>query len=326
MLTVLNKVIGQSPWPGSFVQIKVGFVNSGFSIDEGMLRAKPMEVALYVVATPIGNLGDITLRALQTLAGVNLIACEDTRVSGKLLQRYQISKQLIAYHDHNATKQGPSIIRSLERGEAVALISDAGTPLISDPGFRLINDVLEAGFKVIPIPGASSPITALSASGLATDNFLFAGFLPPKKVARRKRLETLASVDTSLIFLESPKRLSACLIDCAEVFGDARIGVVAREMTKVYETFSRGSLRKLAQSFGEGDTPKGEIVLLIGPPGERQIDETAVDEQLTTLLKTHRLKDATEMLAGETGLSRRNLYQRALKIKDRQKDGEGWGR
>jgi len=268
-----------------------------------------------VVATPIGNLGDITLRALQTLAQADLIACEDTRVTGKLLQRYAIQTRMIAYHDHNAAKQTPVILEALNRGETVALVSDAGTPLISDPGFRLIQNVLDIGHRVVPLPGASSPVTALCVSGLPTDSFLFAGFLPPKTATRKTRLSALRDIPATLIFLESPKRIAGCLADCRDILGAQRQAVVAREITKLYETFSRGTLLSLSKEFAAGNTPKGEIVLLVGPPGEKPFDFDDLDERLGELLKTHRIKDAAEILANERGLAKRDIYQRALALK-----------
>lgn len=286
-----------------------------FYLDPASLQTKPLATALYCVATPIGNLGDITLRALQTLSGVDLIACEDTRVTGKLLKRFGIETRMVSYHDHNADKQAPYILKMLDEGKCVALVSDAGTPLISDPGFKLIQDVLAAGFDVVPIPGVSSPIAALSVSGLPTDTFLFAGFLPPKKGARKARLLALSDIQATLIFLESPKRLVDSLADCATILGDGRSCVVAREITKLYETFSRGSLGDLSVQFANQETPKGEIVLLVGPAGNKEIDQDTIDAALLALLENHRVKDAAEKLAIETGLARRDLYQRALLLR-----------
>lgn len=278
-------------------------------------RSNTLQAALYVVATPIGNLSDITVRALQTLSGVDLIACEDTRVTGKLLAHFSIRTKMIAYHDHNSAKQTPAILDALAQGRSVALVSDAGTPLVSDPGYRLVEAVLIEDYKVIPIPGASSPIAALSASGLPNDAFLFSGFLPPKQAARKRRLEALSEISATLVFLESPKRLIACLEDCIHVLGGTRKGVVAREITKLYETFSRGSLEELAHNFALHGTPKGEIVLLVGPPGEKLIDEEEIDARLTLLLKTRHVGQAAEILAAATGLKKRDLYQRALVLK-----------
>ncbi|MEP1443409.1 MAG: 16S rRNA (cytidine(1402)-2'-O)-methyltransferase [Hyphomicrobiales bacterium] len=285
------------------------------------LTNQPIEPALYIVATPIGNLGDITLRALNVLQNADAIACEDTRVTGKLLKHFGIKTKMIAYHDHNAEKQSPFIMTLLGEGKSVALVSDAGTPLVSDPGYRLIKDAIVQEYKVVPLPGASAPITALSAAGLPNDAFLFAGFLPPKQAARRVRLEAWATTPATLIFFESPRRIAATLQDAAHVLGGSRQAVVARELTKLFETFRRASLEELAASFAEEPTPKGEIVLLIEPVKERSIDIESVDEQLLELLQTLRVKDASEQLSRETGLPKRDLYQRALMLKEQAKDG-----
>ncbi|MBA4781853.1 MAG: 16S rRNA (cytidine(1402)-2'-O)-methyltransferase [Rhizobiales bacterium] len=282
---------------------------------EAHARQRPLETALYVVATPIGNLRDISLRALDVLKSVDCIACEDKRVTTRLLQRYAIATRMLAYHDHNADKQGPAILSLLQQEKSVALVSDAGTPLISDPGFRLINEVVAAGFKVVPVPGPSSPIAALSVAGLPTDTFLFAGFLPPKSAARRTRLKNLAAVPATLVFLESPKRLKAALADCASVLGEERAAAVGREITKLYETFSRDSLGELAARFGEAETPKGEIVLMIGPPGAVEPDGAAIDTALRSLMADHPLKTAAAMVADAFNQPKRDIYQRALLLK-----------
>ena len=287
---------------------------------QGHLNDKAIESALYIVATPIGNLGDITLRALNILQNADAIACEDTRVTGKLLKHFGIKTKMIAYHEHNAEKQSPHILAMLGEGKSVALVSDAGTPLVSDPGYRLIKDAIAQDYKVVPLPGASAPITALSAAGLPNDAFLFAGFLPPKQAARRARLEVWAETPATLIFFESPRRIAATLQDAAHVLGGARQAVVARELTKLFETFRRASLEDLAALYAEEPTPKGEIVLLIEPAKQRDVDIESVDEELLELLKTVRVKDASEQLSRETGLPKRDLYQRALVLKEQSKD------
>ncbi len=268
-----------------------------------------------MVATPIGNLGDITLRALQTLAAADLIACEDTRVTRVLASRYGISTRLIAYHDHNAERQRPKLLAALAEGKAVALVSDAGTPLISDPGYRLVNAALDAGHAVVPIPGASAVLAALVASGLPSDAFLFAGFLPPKEVARRKRLSALAATPSTLIFFESPQRLSACLADMTAVLGGARACVVARELTKTYETVRRDSLAGLAAQLASEPPPKGEVVVLVGPPLETAPSAEDIDALLVELLKTQPVSEAAAEAAARTGVPRRDLYRRALALK-----------
>ena len=288
---------------------------------QGHLNDKAIESALYIVATPIGNLGDITLRALNILQNADAIACEDTRVTGKLLKHFGIKTKMIAYHEHNAEKQSPHILAMLGEGKSVALVSDAGTPLVSDPGYRLIKDAIAQDYKVVPLPGASAPITALSAAGLPNDAFLFAGFLPPKQAARRARLEVWAETPATLIFFESPRRIAATLQDAAHVLGGARQAVVARELTKLFETFRRASLEDLAALYAEEPTPKGEIVLLIEPAKQRDVDIESVDDELLELLKTVRVKAASEQLSRETGLPKRDLYQRALVLKEQLKDG-----
>jgi 16S rRNA (cytidine1402-2'-O)-methyltransferase len=274
-----------------------------------------------VVATPIGNLGDITLRALQTLAAADLIACEDTRVTRVLTGRYGISTRLIAYHDHNAERQRPKLLAALAEGKAVALVSDAGTPLISDPGYRLVNAALDAGHAVVPIPGASAVLAALVASGLPSDAFLFAGFLPPKEVARRKRLAELAATPATLIFFESPQRLSASLADMAAVLGGGRASVVARELTKTFETVRRDSLAALAAQFSSEPPPKGEVVVLVGPPLETVPSAEDIDALLVELLKTQPVSEAAAEAAARTGVARRDLYRRALALKKEGGDG-----
>ncbi|MCB1497929.1 MAG: 16S rRNA (cytidine(1402)-2'-O)-methyltransferase [Bauldia sp.] len=295
-----------------------------FAIDGMTVAARPVAPGLHVVATPIGNLGDMTLRGLATLAAADLIACEDTRVTRVLLDRYAISRPLIPYHEHNAAIQRPRILAELAAGKAVALVSDAGTPLISDPGYRLAAEAIEAGFAVIPVPGASAMLAALVASGLPTDAFYFAGFLPQKQGPRRKRLAALATVPGSLVVYESPKRLAACLADMAEVLGGDRPAAVARELTKTFETVRRGTLAGLAGGFAAEATPKGEIVVVVGPPGEAAApDAAAIDELLAGLLATESLRSAADEAAALTGLPRRDLYQRALALKNRADDGDG---
>jgi 16S rRNA (cytidine1402-2'-O)-methyltransferase len=277
------------------------------------IAARPLAPGLYIVATPIGNLGDVTLRGLSTLAAADLIACEDTRVTRVLTVRYGIATPLIAYHDHNAEKQRPKLLAMLADHKAVALVSDAGTPLVSDPGYRLVVEAAATGHRVVPIPGASAVMAGLVASGLATDSFLFAGFLPVKTAARRKRLALLAGVPATLIFFESPQRLPASLADMAEVLG-ARDAAVTRELTKAFETVRRGTLAGLAAAYA-GAAPKGEIVILVGPPGEVVPDEGAADRMLGELLATHSLKEAVAEAAAATGLPRRDLYRRALALR-----------
>lgn len=287
-----------------------------YSLSEHALRAPNLEPALYIVSTPIGNLGDITVRALETLAAASMIACEDTRVTATLTQKFGLKTPLLAYHEHNADKQRPKILAGLEAGQPVALVSDAGTPLVSDPGYRLVKDVLAAGYKVVPIPGASAPLAALVASGLPSDTVLFAGFLPQKGGPKRKRLEELADSPATLIFFESPHRTGATLQLMRDHLGAEREAVVAREVTKRFETFERGPLHDLAERF-DGRTVKGEIVLLIGPPAPQTPDTPAenVDALLREALTCMPVSAAAKTIAKATGLDRNDLYKRALDLK-----------
>jgi len=226
---------------------------SGYQIEQSSFDAPAIEPGLYIVATPIGNLRDITIRALQTLAGVDCIACEDTRVTGKLLARYAIKKRMIAYHEHNAERAGSQILTILKSGGSVALVSDAGTPLISDPGYRLVEQARQARHRVFPIPGSSAPLAALVASGLPTDIWSFVGFLPPKKAARQARLEQIRALPGSVVFFESPRRLAALLGDMIDVFGESRLGSVSRELTKLHEETLTGTLAELSARFGRSE-------------------------------------------------------------------------
>jgi len=277
--------------------------------------ARPLEPALYLVATPIGNLGDITLRALETLAGADVLACEDTRVTRVLLDRYGIQNRPFAYHEHNADEAGQRLLQALEAGKSVALVSDAGTPLVSDPGYRLAQQAIEAGHRVIPIPGASAPLAALVGSGLPNDAFLFAGFLPTKDKARRDRLAEVANAPATLIFFESPHRIGATLLAAADVLGAEREASVCRELTKTYEEFRRGTLAELAAHYEEHDNVKGEIVLVIGPPKEQPATEADVDAVLTDLAKSLPTAKAATEAARLTGLPRKVLYQKLLDMK-----------
>ncbi|MDE2029505.1 MAG: 16S rRNA (cytidine(1402)-2'-O)-methyltransferase [Alphaproteobacteria bacterium] len=265
---------------------------------------------LYVVATPIGNLGDITLRALATLAQADAVMCEDTRASGILLNLFGIKKPLFSCHDHNEDARTPDILRRIGKGEAVALISDAGLPAIADPGFRLVRACREAGHAVTVIPGANAALTALAGSGLPTDRFLFAGFLPPKSTARKKDIAALRHAEATLVFYESPQRLAASLADLAEVLGAARAAAVARELTKLHEETRRGTLGELAAHYAAHDV-KGEIVILV----ERGADETEnidVDALLDARLKQLSVRDAVAEVAAMTGLPKKEIYARAL--------------
>ena len=286
-----------------------------YSLSEHVFTAPNLEPALYIVSTPIGNLGDITVRALETLAASSLIACEDTRVTSTLTQKFGLKTSLLAYHEHNADKQRPKILAELTEGRAVALVSDAGTPLVSDPGYRLVRDVVAEGFKVIPIPGASAPFAGLVASGLPSDTVLFAGFLPQKGGPKTKRLEDLAKAPATLIFFESPHRTGATLETMAEILGGDRDAVVARELTKRFETFERGTLTQLAERF-DGQQVKGEIVILVGPPEDKpEAEASDLDALLQEALADMPVSAAAKKVSRATGLDRNEVYKRALDLK-----------
>ena len=280
------------------------------------LSDAPLAPGLYLVATPIGNLRDITLRALDVLAAADLVLAEDTRVTGKLLAAYGLSKRLERYDEHAAARARPKVLAALAGGGRVALVSDAGTPLVSDPGYRLVVETLEAGAAVWPIPGASAALAALSVAGLPTDRFLFAGFAPPKSAARRTYLEGLKSVRATLILFEGASRLGASLADMAAVLGP-RPAAVARELTKLHETIVRGDLGSLAAEPALA-APKGEVVIVVGPPSEEAVSSPA-DVDAALLEATGRLSpaEAAREVAAATGLPRRELYRRALALKGR---------
>ena len=269
-----------------------------------------MQSGLYIVATPIGNMGDITGRAVEILAAADAVACEDTRVTGKLMRHHGLSSQLVRYDEHNAPRSRPGLIKRLLAGEIVALVSDAGTPLVSDPGYKLVREAVDAGITVYPLPGASSVLAALAVAGLPSDRFLFAGFLPPRQAARRSELHELVNIKASLVFLESAKRLAASLVDMVVVLGD-REAAVCRELTKLYEEVRRGSLADLAAHYAEAGAPKGEIVIVTGPPvGNHQVLD--VDAALKELLVDHSVKEAAALIAAKSGLPKREVYARAL--------------
>jgi len=274
-----------------------------------------MAGTLYVVATPIGNLGDITYRAVQILNQVNLIACEDTRHTHKLLHHYGINTKTISYHEHNEHQRALELLELIKNGNDIAVVSDAGTPTVSDPGFRIVQAAAASGISVVPIPGPSAVITALTVAGLPTDEFLFVGFLPSKATARRNKLKQLVSVEATLILYEAPHRLAATLKDAASILGD-RLAVVARELTKLHEQFRRGRLSELAQHYGAEETPRGEIVLLVdGNAIEPAItsSESSVSDVVARLESEgldHRV--ALKRAARELGLSRAEVYRQLL--------------
>ncbi|MEE2526669.1 16S rRNA (cytidine(1402)-2'-O)-methyltransferase [Hyphobacterium sp. HN65] len=276
---------------------------------------QPPEPGLNIVSTPIGNLRDITLRALDALAGADRIYAEDTRIAARLLDAYGISARVLPYHDHNGAKMRPGILEALAAGERVVLISDAGTPLISDPGYKLVREAVEAGHPVRALPGASALLTGLAAAGLPSDAFFFAGFLPPKSGARRNRLSELATVPGTLVFYETGPRIAACLVDVAAALGNRDV-VVARELTKKFEEYRRGPASEIARHYEEAGAPRGEITLIVAPPGEPSASDVDVDAELAALIPSEGVKGAASLLAQQTGLNKRDLYARAQAIKD----------
>jgi 16S rRNA (cytidine1402-2'-O)-methyltransferase len=283
--------------------------------------AAPVSPALYLVATPIGHLGDVTLRALETLAAVEAIACEDTRITRRLLERYAITTPLLTYHDHNAETVRPKILARLEAGAAIALVSDAGTPLISDPGFKLVQAAQAAGHTVTAVPGASAVLAALTASGLPTDRFFFEGFLPSRAAARRTRIDELADLPATLVFFETGPRIAAMLDDVAARLG-GRPAAVCRELTKLHEEIRRGEVTALALAYRDGAETRGEFVVVVGPPIKSEsIEAIDLDGMLMRALATASLKDAVAAVAAATGQKRRIVYQRALALPRQDNNG-----
>jgi 16S rRNA (cytidine1402-2'-O)-methyltransferase len=286
------------------------------------IEAPRLSAGLHLVATPIGNLRDITLRALETLAAADLIACEDSRVSRRLLDHYGIATPLTPYHEHNAAAARPKLLARLAEGQAVALISDAGTPLVSDPGFKLVREAQEAGHAVTALPGPSAALAALTVAGLPTDRFCFEGFLPPKEGQRRTRIGELATIPATLILFESGPRLARALSDLADGLGD-RPAAVCRELTKLHEEVRRGSLPALAQHYADGAETRGEIVIVIAPPSgdAAPLSESELDTLLRRALERGSVKDAASEVATATGRPRRELYKRALALGGGADDG-----
>jgi 16S rRNA (cytidine1402-2'-O)-methyltransferase len=270
---------------------------------------------LHVVATPIGNAEDITLRALAVLRGVDAIACEDTRVTAKLLARHRIAAPLLAYHDHNAERVRPLLLARLRQGYAIALVSDAGTPLVSDPGYKLVREVIAEGISLHAVPGASAVLTGLMLAGLPSDRFLFAGFLSAREAERRTALEEMKSVRATLIFFESAQRLGDSLAAMAEILGP-REAAVTREMTKLHEETRRGTLETLAAHYAASPPPKGEVTLLVGPPGEAKADFSKIEAALDAALPFMPLKAASEMIAALLDMPRKEIYALGLEKKN----------
>lgn len=284
------------------------------------IQAPALTPGLHVVATPIGNLRDITLRALEALAAADLIACEDTRVTRKLVDHYGIRTPLTPYHDHNAAAARPKLLAALAAGGAIALVSDAGTPLVSDPGYKLVRAVQAAGLPVTAAPGPSSVLMALTVAGLPTDSFHFAGFLPPKPGARAKRVAGLARIPATLVLFETGPRLAEALADLAAGLG-AREAAICRELTKLHEQVRRGDLATLAAGYADAGAPRGEIVIVVAPPAQEEAPEAAeVDRLIENALRRGSVKDAVAEVASVTGRPRKEIYRRALSL---QAGGDG---
>jgi 16S rRNA (cytidine1402-2'-O)-methyltransferase len=289
-----------------------------YTIKGVVFEAESLAPGLHVTSTPIGHLADISLRAVNALAAADEILCEDTRVTGKLLQRYGINTRLVPYHDHNAAKLRPRILAELQAGKALVLVSDAGTPLVSDPGFKLARAVIEVGLPLHVIPGASAPLAALALSGLPSDRFMFCGFLPEKQGERRRLLSNLKSVPATLIFFESPRRIEAALADITETLGPRPVAVT-RELTKIYEEAVRGTAQEVAQRLGERETIKGEITLVVAPPlDEAPPEPEAIDKALLEASATKPAAKAAAEVAHRLGLTKKELYDRLLVLKDKK--------
>jgi 16S rRNA (cytidine1402-2'-O)-methyltransferase len=285
-----------------------------FLVHGASIPAPALSAGLYVVATPIGNLADMTLRGLAILAAADGILAEDSRVSRTLLAHYGVQTPLSPYHEHNAAEARPRALRRIAEGEALVLISDAGTPLISDPGYRLVAEAIAAGLPVTAAPGASAALAALCVASLPTDRFFFEGFLPTRRAARRERLNALAAIPSTLVFYEAPSRLADTLADLALELG-ARPAALARELTKLHEEVRRGPLDKLAAQYAAGDPPRGEIVIVVGAPEARPaVSDEALDREIAEGLERLSVKDAAAAIAAKHGLSRRRVYARALAL------------
>jgi 16S rRNA (cytidine1402-2'-O)-methyltransferase len=291
-----------------------------YALGGASIDAPPLPTGLYLVATPIGNLRDISLRALETLAAADVIACEDSRITRKLAEHYGIATPLMPYHEHNATEARPKLLARLADGQTIALVSDAGTPLISDPGYKLVRAASEAGHAVIAVPGASAVLTALGVAGLPTDRFFFEGFLPPKQAARQKRIAALAAIPATLVLFESGPRLPASLADLAIGLGP-RAAAICRELTKLHEEIRRDDLAQLASHYESGGETRGEIVIVVAPPADNAETADDVDDLLRQALIRVSVKDAVGEVALATGRPRREVYQRALALAKDNGDG-----
>ncbi len=296
-----------------------GQTQSGPARDAAQAPGEALPPGLYLVATPIGNLADITLRALDVLKRADLVACEDTRVTGKLLAHYGIRAMLFRYDDHSGAAERAALLGRVRTGASVALVSDAGTPLVSDPGYKLLREAAVEGIAIVPVPGASAVLSALQVSVLPPDRFLFAGFLPPKAAARKKAIGELAAVPATLVFYETGPRLAATLADLANGLGP-RPAAVARELTKLFEEVKRGTLAELAAAYRDAPPPKGEIAVVVGPPAEDEPSSGAdIDSLLERALAAMSVRDAAAAVAEASGRSRKEVYRRALELAERKR-------
>ncbi|MCX7349669.1 MAG: 16S rRNA (cytidine(1402)-2'-O)-methyltransferase [Alphaproteobacteria bacterium] len=292
----------------------------GYIIGAHRFEAEPLASGLYVVATPIGNLGDMTIRALATLAGAETVLCEDTRTSGKLMERFAIKTRLAPYHEHNAQKVRPQILARLQQGATIALISDAGMPLVSDPGYRLVKEAVAMGIPVTACPGPSAVLTGLALSGLPTDRFLFAGFVPQKQGERKKLFAEFARLKATLIFFESPHRIIETLHDLSSALPGRHVAVT-RELTKLHEEVLRGAAAEIAMQLESRPSVKGEITLLVGPPeAEEEVSETELENAITHALTEMPASKAASEVAKRFNLNRADVYQRILAR--RESDGD----
>ncbi len=297
-----------------------GLVIASFVIEGHKIPVKPIIAGLHITATPIGNLGDITLRALNTLAAADLILCEDTRITSRLLQRFQITTPMKPYHDHNGAKVRPKVLQDIKDGKAIVLVSDAGTPLVSDPGFKLVHELRAAGLPVHMSPGVSAPVMALALCGFPSDRFQFCGFLPPKSAARRTVLAQTADYQGVSLFFESPRRIEKCLTDAASVIPDAQIAI-ARELTKRFEEIITGPAAQLLREINQRGGIKGEITLAIWPGIAKNIDveDEQVRQALEQAVQSMPVAKAALEVAKQFGLQKRQLYDKAVAMKNADK-------
>jgi 16S rRNA (cytidine1402-2'-O)-methyltransferase len=286
-----------------------------YTIDGHVFHAQAIVPGLHLVATPLGNLADVSLRCLSVLAAADVVLCEDTRVTTRLMQRYSIETGLKPYHDHNAASVRPAILQRLKGGAAIALVSDAGMPMVNDPGYKLVRDCVVEAIAVDVIPGPTSPVTALALSGLPSDRFMFAGFLPAKVNARLRTLRELSAIPATILLFESAGRIDASLQDIGEVLGGRPVAV-AREMTKLHQEVLRGTAKQIIEQLAIRAPLKGEITIVIGPPDAAlEVSEDQIPERLANLLREHPVSKAASILARETGKPKAEIYDLAISFK-----------